>query len=152
MATTHETQELVDDGDLAIVQSDDSRKFISPAMQDADWRIELDIINGEIKRMTREDLRLLHEHMCEDARNLMKSKNVDYATETDIFRNFRMFGELGILVRMSDKLARLRSILENGRVAVSDESIQDTLSDLINYSVIFAGYIGEKQSTKLETL
>lgn len=115
------------------------------AMGDADWQVELAYIQEEFKKpMTREDLRLLHENMCENARNLMKAKNVDYATETDIFRNFRMFGELGILVRMSDKLARLRSIMENGRIEVSDESIKDTLLDIINYSVIFAGYTGEK--------
>lgn len=152
MANTYESQELVFDGDLETVQPFDSRLLIDIAMRDADWRIELNLIQQELKRMTREDLRLLHEHMCEDARSLMKNKNVDYATESDIFRNFRMFGELGILVRMSDKLARLRSILENGRVAVSDESINDTLLDIINYSVIFAGYLGEQKSKPLEKL
>jgi hypothetical protein len=143
VAATYESQELADHSDLASVQPFDSRSLISISMRDADWQVELDIIQKELKRMTREDLRLLHEHMCEDARNLMKAKNVDYATESDIFRNFRMFGELGILVRMSDKLARLRSIMENGRAQVSNESINDTLVDIINYAVIYAGYIGE---------
>lgn len=117
-----------------------------------DLMVELAIIREETaKPMTRDDLRLLHERMCEEARQLMKAKNMDYATEQDIFRNFRMFGALGILVRMSDKLARLRSVTENGGTMVKDESLRDTLLDLINYAVIFEGYIKSTGETKNDT-
>lgn len=97
--------------------------------------------------MTREGLYELHKSLCFDAALLMADKNADYATETDPFRNFRMFGELGILVRMSDKLARLRTFSERGTLAVSDESVRDTILDLINYAVLLYGYI---EDTRLD--
>lgn len=91
--------------------------------------------------MTRFELHMLHEELCHDAEKLMTVKNADYAIDTDPFRNFRMFGELGILVRMSDKLARLRTFSERGTLAVADESVRDTILDLINYAVLLYGYI-----------
>lgn len=92
-------------------------------------------------RVTREDLRLMHEQLCEQARGLMKLKNADYATSSDPFRNFRTFEELGILVRMSDKLARLRSFCETKQLAVKSEGVRDTILDLINYAVLLHGYL-----------
>ena len=65
---------------------------------------------------------------------------MDYAHEGDIFRNFRYFGGLGILVRLSDKLARLRSFEENGTFAVEDEKLLDTVIDAINYALIYYAY------------
>lgn len=42
----------------------------------------------------------------------------------------------GLRVRMHDKMARLNHIIENPEVDVNDESIKDTLVDLMNYSAI----------------
>ncbi len=91
--------------------------------------------------MTREKLLSVHDDLCQMAKNLMIIKNHDYAALSDPFRNFRLFGELGILVRLSDKLARLQSFVENGELKVKDESVLDTCLDLINYSVLFYGYL-----------
>lgn len=91
--------------------------------------------------MTRDELYEVHEEMCSDALEIMRLKNIDYAHEDDPFRNFRTFGLYGIVVRMSDKIARLQSLVERGlENAVKDEKYSDTLLDLINYSVIFAAY------------
>lgn len=83
----------------------------------------------------------LHDEMCKEAKALMRKKNSDYSTEEDPFRNFRMFGTLGFLVRMSDKLARLRTFAERGKFDVSDESCRDSLIDLINYSILLQAYL-----------
>lgn len=88
----------------------------------------------------RDKLLALHTDLCEAARSTMKKKNQDYATNDDVFRNFRMFGGLGILVRASDKLARLRTFEERNEFSVSDESLRDTIEDLINYAVIYLAY------------
>ena len=98
--------------------------------------------------MTRKELLDLHSALTAKAKELMEAKNSDYASDSDPFRNFEMFGELGILVRMSDKLARLRSFVEKGSFKVKDESVLDTVLDLINYSVLFHGYL--KHKGKLE--
>ena len=87
----------------------------------------------------RDFLYALHMTLCDDALQLMQKKNHDYASEEDPYRNFRHFGLLGILVRLSDKLARLQSFEENGRLDVEDESIRDTVLDAINYLILFEG-------------
>jgi len=72
---------------------------------------------------------------------IMKKKNVDYAGDGDPFKNFRTvenFGislEQGILVRMSDKISRIGNLLLT-TAQVKDESIEDTLIDLMGYSNI----------------
>mgnify|MGYP000199753899 CR=1 FL=1 len=70
--------------------------------------------------------------------NLLISKQKDYGPE-----NILSFGELGVLVRMNDKMARLKNILwkkkvENGDndVEVNHESIEDTFKDMANYAMI----------------
>lgn len=68
-------------------------------------------------------------------------KNNDYGSTTDPFKNFREFGELGILVRMSDKMARLKTaVVEKREFKVSDESVEDTALDLANYSLLLLCY------------
>ncbi len=79
----------------------------------------------------------LHAELTRHAVEIMRKKNHDYASSADPFRNFRTFGLLGVLVRLSDKLSRLHSFEEQGVTKVSDESITDTIIDIINYAVIF---------------
>ena len=43
----------------------------------------------------------------------------------------------GLRVRMWDKMARLNHILDNPGVDTNDESLEDTLTDLLNYCAIF---------------
>lgn len=82
----------------------------------------------------------LHQRLFVQALNLMKQKNHDYASDEDPYKNFRRYGLMGILVRLSDKIARLDSYLSQGDLEVKDESVKDTILDIINYSVLFEGY------------
>jgi hypothetical protein len=81
---------------------------------------------------------------------ISRNKNSDYATNDDAFKNFRgceAFGitvEQGILVRMSDKFARIANLLTK-EAQVKDERIADTLSDLANYAMILKVYIDNKK-------
>ena len=77
-----------------------------------------------------------HEEICKEARRLMRAKNSDYGADDDPFRNFRSFGAYGILVRLSDKLARIRGYVERGKFEVADEKINDTCIDAINYVIL----------------
>lgn len=94
--------------------------------------------------MTREELLKLHEEMGAKARSIMRKKNEDYGAETDPFRNFRTFGPYGILVRLSDKLSRLRTYEERGKFSVEDEGMEDTVLDAINYLVLYAAMHADK--------
>lgn len=109
-------------------------------------------INTLVPQFTREDLFALHTEMTARALDLMKRKNADYA-KGGPFDNFKLCEqagvcstEHGIIIRMLDKLSRLNSILAKGEAQVKDESVQDTLIDLINYSVCMAGVLKEKQN------
>lgn len=104
-------------------------------------------MNSLEKCSKREKLLKLHGELTKKAHELMVVKNHDYAASDDPFRNFRTFGELGILVRMSDKVARLHSFVENKTLAVKDESVLDSCLDLINYSVLFIGYLEDGNKT-----
>ena len=95
--------------------------------------------------ITRDELLKIHDQTGKLAREVMTAKNHDYAHDNDVFRNFRRYGTLGVLVRLSDKLARLDSFEENKKFAVADEKLQDTIVDIINYAVI---YLAMKQEDK----
>jgi len=90
--------------------------------------------------MNRQELLAFHADLSRKARAVMEKKNQDYGRSSDIFANFRAFGTYGILVRMSDKIARLVSYEEKGHFAVEDEGLQDTIADIINYAVLYAAY------------
>jgi len=87
--------------------------------------------------VNRAELTELHKKTCDKAREVQVAKNHDYAHEGDIFRNFRRYGTFGVLVRLSDKLARLDSFEENKTFAVADEKLEDTVIDIINYATIY---------------
>lgn len=82
-----------------------------------------------------------------------KKKNQDYAGDKDPFANFgrvETFGictvEQGILVRITDKLARVSNLIGGENPAVVDESVDDTLLDAINYLAILKAYRDSKRS------
>lgn len=83
---------------------------------------------------------------------ISRKKNSDYADDDDAFKNFHaceMLGisaEMGILVRMSDKLVRIGNLLSRKNI-VTDEKITDTLQDLSNYAAILKIYLENKLST-----
>jgi hypothetical protein len=103
-------------------------------------------------QISRVGLEGIHNELTNKAREIMRAKNQDYATEQDVFRNFRYFGGLGILVRMSDKLARLRSFEENDKFAVQDEKLVDTILDLVNYAIIYYAFKQEQAPEPLPTV
>ena len=64
---------------------------------------------------------------------LWKKKNTDYGSSvTDTYKDF---GIVSFLVRMQDKMNRLKTITKK-EALVKDEKIQDTLIDLANYSIL----------------
>jgi len=91
----------------------------------------------------------LHARLTQKARDLCARKQKDYAGEEDIFSNLRLCADLGlcpadigILVRMSDKLSRLGNLLKQP-AAVEEETLEDTIVDLINYSILLWALFGD---------
>jgi hypothetical protein len=72
---------------------------------------------------------------------LTKAKNHDYGGNDDPWKNFRTFGKKGILVRMSDKFARLHTAIWEERAFKVQETLIDTIIDLAVYCIILAIWI-----------
>lgn len=108
--------------------------------------------------MTRDELLMYHNDICKEARELMSLKNKDYAGnggETP-FANFTRVESMGVctteqgfLVRLTDKMSRLSSFVESGKMHVADESFRDTIVDVINYMVLLSAYITDKESDNI---
>jgi hypothetical protein len=89
----------------------------------------------------------------------MKKKNHDYSGKsgTEPFANFTRAESMGItttekglLVRMLDKMSRLSSFTDSGEFMVEDEKLQDTIIDMINYSILLYAYIQSKSENTYE--
>lgn len=107
--------------------------------------------------MNREEYFKFHEAMTEKMNAITRAKNADYtgAAGDDPFANFNRVASLGVcsteqgfMVRMLDKYMRINSFVQKGFLNVKDESVEDTLLDLANYAILFAGYLKSKQEAK----
>jgi hypothetical protein len=106
--------------------------------------------------MTTKQLLELHDKTCGICREVMSAKNTDYCGgSNDPFANFRISEVLGvhpaigIMMRMTDKMQRIRSFVQNGTLAVKTESFEDACEDLVNYAILLKGYLLE-ESGKLD--
>lgn len=77
----------------------------------------------------------IHEDLCAELHKLYVAKNTDYG---DSFAKVREEIPNAILVRLSDKLNRLKSLMtkDDDDRKVRDESIDDTLMDIANYALL----------------
>ncbi len=105
--------------------------------------------------MTRDELLAFHEEITKEARALMSLKNRDYAGNEGVepFANFTRVEAMGIckteqgfMVRLTDKMSRLSSFVRAGKMNVKDESFMDTCVDVINYMVLLAAYLKDKDA------
>jgi len=96
--------------------------------------------------MTSDELRANMSERFARCLEISQRKNADYAGDADPFANFRMASMVGvdprraILVRITDKLARISRLLEH-EAAVADESLQDSVDDAINYLALLGALL-----------
>jgi hypothetical protein len=110
--------------------------------------------------MTKQEYFKFHEKAMEKMKAITHAKNADYTgSSASPFANFTRVEALGIcsteqgfLTRMTDKMARLVSFVQNDILQVKDESVEDTLLDLANYCILMAGYVRHKTETVEETV
>lgn len=82
------------------------------------------------------------------AREIMSQKNHDYrGGSDDPYANFRGSTSLGIdpvigiLLRIQDKMMRIKTFSESGTLKAKGESVEDAFIDVINYIALIAGII-----------
>ena len=74
-----------------------------------------------------------HKTICEELSDIYEKKNHDYG---DSFSKlYEEYGMLSVVIRLFDKLYRLENLMEKEQM-VEDESIENTLKDLANYSIM----------------
>lgn len=76
---------------------------------------------------------------------LLERKNTDYGNSFDRIRDKR--GPVAFYLRIEDKLNRLER-LDSASALVTDESIDDTLQDIIGYCTLEINYRREKAVNK----
>ena len=110
--------------------------------------------------MNRKQLLALHSELTSEAKELMERKNHDYSggeNGESPFLNFSRVESMGItttekgfLVRMTDKISRLSTFSKVGNFVVADESLKDTILDIINYSILLYAYVSSKPPTEMD--
>jgi hypothetical protein len=103
------------------------------------------------------DVLKVHEETCNSCREVMKKKNSDYTggkTSTDVFANFRSSEVLGInpvlgvMMRIMDKIQRIRSFTNDQELQVPNESVYDAFDDILNYAILGKCMIMEQREKK----
>jgi len=132
------------------VESHYDPKFLPDVKERCDSQKEI-IDMDSSEGLNREQYLKFHKDMCDKLVEVTTRKNNDYAGDRGTFANFESveaYGiptEIGFITRMNDKLSRIATFVDKGVLEVKDESIEDTLMDLANYSILFAGYIRHKK-------
>ncbi|WP_202074565.1 nucleotide modification associated domain-containing protein [Parasutterella muris] len=85
----------------------------------------------------------IHKEICSALHQTYVAKNSDYG---DSFSKTRLEFPESILVRLSDKFERIKSLYKKTDRQVKDESIEDTLLDLANYAMM---EVVERRAEKL---
>jgi len=93
--------------------------------------------------MHRDKVLEIHTEFTKKAYQLIESKSLDYAGNDDCLSNFRKAERWGVSVsqaiasRLEDKLSRLANIQNNHQINVTDESLDDTVIDAVNYLILY---------------
>ena len=86
--------------------------------------------------------------ITEEMRTLYERKNADYGDSFE--KSCDEWGLISCVIRLSDKIERLKGLCRNGETRVEDESLRDTLIDLANYAVMGIGWLDEVSGRGIE--
>lgn len=104
------------------------RKAIARCVREQKEISRLDIV--DVAHQAIGELKFTKQWSNEEMLSLLVRKQRDYGHS-----NIMEFGHVGIAIRLCDKLARLKTLLDNG-AEPQNESLLDTWMDLVGYSVI----------------
>jgi hypothetical protein len=107
----------------------------------------------------KEYLQLVKEELALIEATIQK-KNADYTANSDNpFANFELAeyldiatAEAGLLIRVCDKIQRVKSFLKTGTLQVKSESYKDSLRDIIGYCLLLIGIMEAKEKKKQDNI
>lgn len=84
-----------------------------------------------------------YEDIALEIARLVSKKNKDYGNSFD--KTLDEYGYVAYILRIEDKISRLKSLtLKHKEAEIKDESVEDTLKDIIGYTLLLLNYRGEK--------
>lgn len=90
-----------------------------------------------------------HAKICDEIKEVYRKKNADYGDS--VGELYDRLGDITILTRISDKYNRLMSLLDPNKVGEPNyESIDDTILDMANYSIIWLMERSLKEESKVK--
>ena len=104
--------------------------------------------------MNIKQLKEIHNETTKKCYDIMIKKNSDYTggkESKDAFANFRMseFFDIepviGIMMRVLDKIQRIKSFSKDGELKVNEESVYDACEDIVNYAILAKAMFIEKK-------
>ena len=101
--------------------------------------------------MNKEQYLALVDRELDNMKDLIRRKSHDYTGDGGPFANFEDTGGLcdpfvGLLLRMGDKMQRLRTFAKKGTLQVKGEGAQDAAKDLIGYALIAIGMLEAQEA------
>lgn len=87
----------------------------------------------------------VYDSIVKELREIYVAKNNDYGDS--VSDTYKKFGDVSFAVRITDKVNRVTSLLKARKQLVTDEKIDDTIKDMVNYGLL---WLIEKEIEKLE--
>ena len=87
----------------------------------------------------------IYDSIVKELRRIYVAKNNDYGDS--VSDTYKKFGDVSFVVRITDKINRVTSLLKAKEQLVVDEKIDDTIKDMVNYGLL---WLIEKEIEKLE--
>jgi 3-methyladenine DNA glycosylase AlkD len=72
--------------------------------------------------------------LCDEALSTYIKKNTDYGNS--FTNSINEFGIVAAVIRISDKMERIKSLIKKKENLVKDESLIDTFKDMANYCLM----------------
>ena len=120
---------------------DEQLKGINQQIWEADVRLEEDAIIKAGGAMTRNDLFLIAQQMCNESLLLMRKRNVEYAPENDPLANLRVFRMVSVCQEIHNCFSRLKRFamadLKGEDKPMTDEQVRNAENDLLNFAILF---------------
>mgnify|MGYP006219463625 CR=1 FL=1 len=92
--------------------------------------------------------------LLDEMKRINREKRHDYANKKDVFANFRESEILnvhpvtGILMRVIDKIQRIKTFTNDGELSVPDETVDDACEDIVNYAILAKAMLRQYRETQ----
>lgn len=114
---------VVQNGDPAVLGPDN--QFNWPENFKVSEEIPQDITNARLRT---------YDGVIKSLFDMYKKKNKDYGDAW--YDELKEFGIMPAVIRLYEKVNRLKAVTKNGKAEVIDEKIEDTLMDIANYAIM----------------